>query len=281
MNPMFGAPVKSVYHKWHQRPVSPVVSCPPSSVSCQLSSVSHPLSAVRLVRRAGGFTLLELMLALTILGLMSAVVYSSFRLSLKSYSRSQERLEEEARKRVLGDLIKRQIGSLFPVRPTGSFLEPEPEGAQAGRSPRALSQFPLFYGSPESVTFVTVAPLMLQRNPGLTVVRYGLSEDEWGGLYLGAMETRYQGFDSFLTMVEVPRGKPLPLVEPVADLQFEYYGYDAEAQDYQWLDVWDGERMQSVPEAIRIHYDGQHLVVPSNAVFVGRQRAVMPGMRSR
>ena len=239
------------------------------------------LSAVRLVRRAGGFTLLELMLALTILGLMSAVVYSSFRLSLNSYSRSQERLEEEARKRVLGDLIKRQIGSLFPVRPAGSFLEPQPESTQPGRSTQALSQFPLFDGSPESVTFVTVAPLMLQKNSGLTVVRYGLSEDEWGGLYLGAMETRYQGLDSFLTMVEVPRGKPLPLVEPVADLQFEYYGYDAEIQDYQWLDFWDGETMQAVPEVIRIHYDGQHLVVPSNAVFVGRQRAVMPGMSSR
>ena len=164
------------------------------------------------------------MLALTILGLMSAVVYSSFRLSLKSYSRSQERLEEAARKRVLGDLIKRQIGSLFPVRPAGSFLEPQPEGAQAGRYPQAFSQFPLFNGSPESVTFVTVAPLMLHKNPGLTVVRYGLAEDEWGGFYLGAMETRYQGFDSFLTMAEVPRGKPLPLVEPGADLRFEYYG---------------------------------------------------------
>ena len=84
------------------------------------------------------------MLALTILGLMSAVVYYSFRLSLKSYSRSQERLEEAARKRVLGDLIKRQIGSLFPVRPAGSFLEPQPESAQAGRSPRAFSQFPRY-----------------------------------------------------------------------------------------------------------------------------------------
>ena len=252
--------MKSVHRQWHQRPAAP-------TVSCQLSSVSHPLSAVRLGRRSGGFTLLELMLALMILGLMSAVVYSSFRLSVNSYSKSQERLEEAARKRVLEDLIKRQIGSLFPVRPAGSFLEPQTESTQA------FSQFPLFYGSPESVTFVTVAPLMLLKNPGLTVVRYGLAEDEWGGFYLGAMETRYQGFDSFWTMVEVPRGKPLPLVEPVADLQFEYYGYDAEIQDYQWLDSWDGEVMQSVPEAIRIQYDGQYLVVSSNSVFVGRQRA--------
>ncbi len=268
MKPMFGAPVKSAHHKWHQRPVAADNSCPLSAVRPK-----HSSTLPSRLWLGAGFTLLELMLALMILGLMSAVVYSSFRLSLKSYSRSQERLEEEARKRVLGDLIKRQIGSLFPVRPAGSFLEPQPEGAQAGRSPQVLSQSPLFYGSPESVTFVTVAPLMLQKNPGLTVVRYGLAEDEWGGLYLGAMETRYQGVDSFLTMVEVPRGKPLPLVEPVADLQFEYYGYDAETQDYQWLDSWDGEEMRSVPEAIRIHYDGQHLVVPSNSVFVGRQRA--------
>ncbi|UCF39497.1 MAG: prepilin-type N-terminal cleavage/methylation domain-containing protein, partial [Acidobacteriota bacterium] len=48
-----------------------------------------------------GFTLLELIVAFTILALLAGMVFSSLRLSLSSYEKSQERLEEEARRRVL------------------------------------------------------------------------------------------------------------------------------------------------------------------------------------
>ena len=66
------------------------------------------------VRRSAssGFTLLELTLAFTILGLMAGLIFSSLRMSLNSYEKSQERLDVAARERVLQDLIKRQIGSL-------------------------------------------------------------------------------------------------------------------------------------------------------------------------
>ncbi|MDA2938884.1 GspJ family type II secretion system protein [Acidobacteria bacterium AH-259-A15] len=227
-----------------------------SAVSCQLSA-------------AGGFSLLELIIAFTILGLMAGVIFSSFRLALNSYEKGQERLETEARKRVLEDQIKRQIGSLYPVRPSGSFLESQEVDAQAQQPAAILSQVPLFYGTPDSVTFVTVAPLMLQENPGLTIVRYGLAQDEWGNHYLGGMETRYMGLDSFTFMVNAPRGKPLALVESVENLEFQYYGYDSQSQSYQWLNSWIGDEMRSVPEAIRIDYDENHLLVSINASFYG------------
>ena len=106
---------------------------------------------------------------------------------------------------------------------------------------------PFFYGASDLVTFITVAPLMFHENPGLTVVCYGLSEDERGNVYLGAMEIPFTGFDSYSRMVEIPEGKPLPLIKDVFELQFEYYGYDPQLQDYQWYDFWSGEEMRSVP----------------------------------
>ena len=216
--------------------------------------------------RVRGFSLLELLLAFTIFGLMAGLVYSSFRLAVNSYQKSQGRLETEARKRVLEDLIKRQIGSLFPVRPSGSFVESVT--AQSGQPPPPMvSQVPLFYGTPDSLTFITLAPLRMLENPGMTVVRYGLSEDEWGNYYLGAMETRYMGLDSFMFMVNAPRGKPLPLVEGVVDLHFQYYGYDVQTQLYEWFDTWIGDEMSSVPEAIRIIYDDSQVLVPVNTSF--------------
>ncbi|RPJ85990.1 MAG: hypothetical protein EHM18_08515 [Acidobacteria bacterium] len=119
------------------------------------------------------------------------------------------------------------------------------------------------------MTFITVAPLMLEGNPGLTVVRYGLAQDEHGIHYLGAMEARYLGVDSFTFMVRQARGKPLPLIEPVRELSFEYYGFDPQSRSYSWYPVWDTEILKSTPSAVKIHVDDRTIVVPINASYSG------------
>lgn len=223
------------------------------------------------MRRPGqqGFTLLELIVAFTILALLAGLVFSSLRLSLNSYEKSQDRLEEEARRRVLFDQLRRQIGSLYPLRPTGGFLDaPMDQNVANPVEQIAMAQAPLFSGEADSVTFITVAPLFLQTNPGLTVTRYGLAQDELGHYYLGAMETRYTGLESFVSMVWSTTDKPLPLVESVDTLEFSYYGFDPRVQAYGWTLQWNGNEMLGVPEAIRIGYNGRNVVIPINASVV-------------
>ena len=219
---------------------------------------------------SAGFTLLELIVAFTIMALVAAMVFGGLRMALNSYAASHSRLQEAARERVLIDHIKRQIGSLYPLTPTASFaagseFQMEPVDLE---TQMMVSQAPLFYGDADSVTFITVAPLVLNENPGLTVVRYGLAQNEFGDFYLGAMEARYTGREVFLTMADLPRGKPLPLIRNIEDLQFEYYGYSWETESYQWVDSWNGELMLAVPDAIRITYDEQYTIVPINAHFL-------------
>jgi general secretion pathway protein J len=248
----------------------------PSAISTPGQPVSRSAGQQAGAARRGlgsgvsGFTLLELIVAFTILGLMAGVVFSSFRLALNSYEKSQERLEFEARRRVLQDLIKRQIGSLYPVRPSASFIDIQQAEAQ-GQQLAAFTRIPLFNGTPDSVTFATVAPLMLQENPGLTIVRYGLAQDEAGDFFLGALEARYLGMGSFMAMVNAPDGDPLPLIEQVTDLEFIYYGYNPQSESYEWTSNWTGEEMSAVPQAIKISYDEHHLIVPVNASFFGTQ----------
>jgi prepilin-type N-terminal cleavage/methylation domain-containing protein len=213
-----------------------------------------------------GFTLLEMIIAFTILALMAGVLYFSFRMGVNSYQKSQTRIEEEARKRVLQDEIKRQLGSVFPLRPAGAFLQSEDQAPQGMVQPMLqYAQTPLFEGFPDSVTFITVSPLVLMENPGLSVVRYGLAEDEYGETYFGAMEARFTGIDSFHVMVGIPRGKPLPLIQNVSRVSFEYYGYDFQNDTYDWYSSWSGQEAGVVPSAIRIRCDRQTIVVPINA----------------
>lgn len=218
-----------------------------------------------------GFTLLEVIISFTILALMAGMIFSSLRLALNSYERSQARIVEEAEQRVLFDHIKRQIGSLFPLQPTVSRIggadQLQMEGDMATRL--AMSQVPLFYGGPDFVTFITVAPLILEQNPGLTVVRYGLAQTDSGRYYLGSMEAPYTGLESFLAMAELPEGEPLHIRNGIQSLEFQYYGFDSEAQIYNWYTSWSGEEMGSVPDAIRLTFDDEYVVVPVNAKFFG------------
>ena len=173
-------------------------------------------SAGQVVRLSAsqGFTLLEVIIAFTILGLMSGIIFSSFRMSLNSYQKSQERLDVEARKRVLQDHIKRQIGSLFPVRPSASFLDLQAADAQQPEQTRVFAQMPLFSGTSEAVTFATVAPLMLQENPGLTVVHYGLAQDEFGiTLHGEPPKLPTWAWRALCRWLSLPPGKPLALIE--------------------------------------------------------------------
>lgn len=235
---------------------------------------------------AAGFSLIEVMVAITILAMMTGIMFSGFRMAVNGYTESQKRIDERARTRVMEEMIRRQIGSLFPLRPTAAFVESQQDlGGLGGNPPTALganpsagnidpnqlalSQMPLFWGTDESMTFITVAPLRLIENPGLTVVRYGLAEDEWGNRYFGAMESRYDGLSSFQEMVDIPEGKPLPIVEGVDDLRFEYYGYDSESGAYGWYDEWRGDERQAVPSAVRIYYGDNYLIAPINATFFG------------
>ena len=154
------------------------------------------------------------------------------------------------------------------MRPAVSLTNLQQSGMDTTQA-LAFAQTPLVLRDTVTMTFITVAPLMLQGNPGLTVVRYGLAQDEHGIHYLGAMENRYLGVDSFTFMVREARGKPLPLIEPVRDLSFEYYGYDSQRQTYSWYPTWDTELLRSTPSAVKIHADERTIVVPINAYYSG------------
>ena len=229
-------------------------------------------------RSAGGFTLLEVVVAISIMGLLSVMVFSSLRLALNSYDRGQERIETEAISRALADHMKRQIASLYPLVPTAWMGMSEQAGNMGINSPliqleasegsrNQLQQPLLFYGLPESMTFISVVPLVHVSSPGLVIVRYGLARNESGDYYLGVMEMPYTGIESFIMMTENPQGKPLPIIEGVDEVRFSYYGFDPVRQGFFWYQFWNGSEAMAVPSAVRIEHGDSTTFVQINAEY--------------
>lgn len=217
-----------------------------------------------------GFALLEVIVALAIFGLMAGVIFSSLQMATDMYDRTQQTIVEQAERRILLDQIKRQVGSVFPLQPTAGFVMGEdPSVPPDPIAQLTASQVVMFHGEPDFMVFLTVSPLVLFENPGLTVVRYGLAQNEFGDYYLGSMETRYLGQRTFEEMLVAAVGRPLALIKDVRRVSFEYYGFVEVAGRWAWMPSWSGAEMKAAPHAVKISFDDDYVLVPINATVYG------------
>lgn len=172
-------------------------------------------------REEGGFTLLEVVLALSILVMLLGVLFSAIRLGIRSWEKGESAMEDMAARRYISARISRDIGSMYP------YIRNDGENAEY-----------LFRGSSVSLGFVTAAG------------RYG-DWLPWGG----ARWVNYSAGDRGLTVGE----KTVPLYDmenadeahtvvlspEVKYIGFEYMGPDG------WEKSWDANDKKMLPSAIR------------------------------
>ena len=74
---------------------------------------------------SAGFTLLELVISLTIIAVIAVMVQNGFRLSVGAWEKGESAIEDQQRYRCVLDLIQRQVASALP-RPQNERPGPEP-----------------------------------------------------------------------------------------------------------------------------------------------------------
>ena len=62
-----------------------------------------------------GFTLLEMMVAITLVVLMAVGIWSVFRTSLRTWSRGTETIDASQRQRNIQDMVRKQLASAYPL----------------------------------------------------------------------------------------------------------------------------------------------------------------------
>jgi general secretion pathway protein J len=190
------------------------------------------MSAALKARRSGrtseaGFTLVELLVALALFGLLSVALFGSIRMGMASWTRGTARADQVDQTLHAQNLLRGLIEEAYPL-----FLADVPAGGHAD-----------FAGTSQSLDFL--APTPIARGVG------GRSR------FRIAIARSREAMNLVLTStVELawPEQTAQPittvLLAGVADVQFSYFGAVGADRAAAWHDAWRGQA--SLPQLLRV-----------------------------
>jgi prepilin-type N-terminal cleavage/methylation domain-containing protein len=184
-----------------------------------------------------GFTLLEMIVAITLVAMMATGLWALFSVSIRSWSKGTEFIDKNQRHRSILDLTRKQIASAYPL----DMPEEERETAMP---------YPIFSGSESGFSFVSLNSLRFQESPGLTLVSYDIVQDSGGDYTLFETEARYTG-RGFYAELPGAVSKGTTIFENLSSCIFEYLD-PGDNNSSQWVREWDGQSRRELPRAISI-----------------------------
>lgn len=195
---------------------------------------------------AAGFTLLELLVAMTVLGVLTGLLATGLSFGARIWEREQTQLEQWAEMQTVQDVLRRMVGEAWPLNvPTvadkqgvafvGSsnsieFLGPPPAQSQAG----GIYQYGLFsrtgpYGASLVLTWRLHSPDGMQRQGG----RRGLA----------ARIRRQESGDHEVV-----------LVDGVANMEFSYFGGGGDDIKPRWSNRWEDAAQLPLLVRMRVQF---------------------------
>jgi prepilin-type N-terminal cleavage/methylation domain-containing protein len=171
---------------------------------------------------AAGFTLLELVVALSLTSLLTVVAYSSLSLSLKAVGRGQVAAERLQELRVGETILGRSLSSAVQDSLAEKFY---------------------FYGDSRQMRFFTLVPLEAHSLGGVYHWRVLLGRNEDGNGVLAVEQTKNVNWYRDPEGVEVRQ----IIINDVAELHFTY---GTGGEEYE---NWDGKKVRSLPEWVKVN----------------------------
>lgn len=179
--------------------------------------------------RAQGFTLVELLIGLTLMTLISIVLFGGLRFGMRAWEVADERAERGTRIELVQVLLRRQLAQ---ARPTSTA---------AGKSVSA------FRGQPDRMTFV--APPVHQDEVDDDLVFVLAKVDENGRSHLDL--TWRPSRPPAGTATPTEGGTAARLIENIAAIELAYYGAPDSNRPPGWTDEWSGGG-QGLPSLVRL-----------------------------
>ncbi|NJD57312.1 MAG: prepilin-type N-terminal cleavage/methylation domain-containing protein [Nitrospirae bacterium] len=172
--------------------------------------------------RQRGFTLLELVIAITLIGLIVLIVTGAMRLSYRSVSSGEKRIDQLERLRTTAGVIDAQVQSCMPLR---TEPDTEPKSSLKGQS--------------DSLELATNYSLWKGR-AGYVLAAYHIALGEDGRQALSISEHT----------VGVDDTRETQLLGGFDEMRFSYYATAAGESEGSWAEEWTDETL--MPEKVRL-----------------------------
>lgn len=176
-----------------------------------------------------GFTLLELLVALSLVAFLAGIIFAGFRVTMRSWEEGEDRAETLHRSRAVLNLMAEELKSTLPLKPRGEE-----------------KKAPSFLGESDRIEFPTdAAPF--PRDPWQAVPRlitYAVEESPSGVRGLVRRETQPLKEQASLN----PNGEgEVRLLDPrVIRLHLRYLAPSKDKKEPgEWLDSWDATKKLS------------------------------------
>ena len=178
----------------------------------------------------GGFTLLELLVAMTVLALLMSILFGGLRFGARVWETGDARAQELSELGVVHGFLRRLLAQAYPA----SLSDPP--------APKRLA----FIGTSDGATFVGLAPAHLATG-GFYLFALELADgDDGRGLVLTWQP--FRAGENDLVLDDATRRKVL--LEPIESASFAYLGWGSTDGAPQWQDHWEDDAR--LPALIRL-----------------------------
>jgi general secretion pathway protein J len=190
--------------------------------------------------REAGFTLIELMVAFALMGLLIMIMGGGVRFGVRVWEASQLRADAMGEIQAIRGFMRERTLAMRPVRQAG-----------ADRSQKAIA----FQGSARDMEFVTLMPSYVTRG-GLYHVAFGVSDDGASD----AITMRWWPYGGGQTG---PGTGQRRLMEGIKELKISYFGNPENTGDDRWQDTWSESATLPRLVSIKLAFpEGDHRVWP-------------------
>ena len=185
----------------------------------------------RSVLRASGFTLVELLLAITLMSILLGLTYTGLRAATRSSERGEVLLAAGGELRAAHQFVRRQLNQMLPL----------PFALEGGNDEIRV----VFEGDAGRIQYVAPMPGYLGTGgPQVQLIELANSDD--GDIVIQFNHALLQGFEQG----HLFERDPVILLEGVESAAFEFLGRDEEGELSEWSSSWD--QMDQLPVAVRL-----------------------------
>jgi general secretion pathway protein J len=220
--------------------------------------VGHVAAAEIMKRRrnnSAGFTLMEVLVAISLMSLIMLTLVMGLRLTANAWRRGEQKLEEHARVLAGTDVVAQQISAaaIRVVTEVGTDNKPV--------------QFVAFYGSPSELRFCTHSSWRADDSRPLFMAHYRVTTDAQGKQQLVITETGLTDDASLVTALQAQTPKTREAVGLPADrIELAYFQPASVAQPAQWVNTWKPQDGAELPRAVQVRWtrgsDTQYATFP-------------------